>query len=221
MKYGILGTGNVAQIIGTKLIQLGHEVKLGSRDAKNEKGLNWAKINGPKASVGTFSEAASFGERIFNCVMGIHAIEAITKAGIDNFKNKIIIDLTNPYIYENGHITLDQKYTGNTSLGEEIQKLLPNSQVVKTLNYLGNNLMTKPSDLAEPITGFYCGNDNKSKEVVNEILHDFGWTDTLDIGDISMSRYTEMLGAFWVPLYGKLGNMDWGFKLVRELKKKK
>ena len=41
-----------------------------------------------------------------------------------------------------------------------------------------------------------------------------------DIGDISMSRYTEMLGAFWVPIYGKVGNMNWGLKLVRELKKK-
>ena len=35
MKYGILGTGGVAQVIGDKLIQLGHEVKLGSRTANN------------------------------------------------------------------------------------------------------------------------------------------------------------------------------------------
>ena len=50
MKYGILGTGNVAQEIGTKLIQLGHEVRMGSRNAKNEKALNWAKKNGSKAT---------------------------------------------------------------------------------------------------------------------------------------------------------------------------
>ena len=81
--------------------------------------------------------------------------------------------------------------------------------------------MTNPSELAEPITGFYCGNDEKAKEVVNNIRHDFGWIDTLDIGNISMSRYTEMLGAFWVPLYGKLGNMNWGFKLIRDMKKNK
>ena len=220
MKYGILGTGSVAQTIGSKLIQLGHEVKMGSRDSKNEKALNWAKKNGAKASVGTFAEAASFGERIFNCVQGIHAIEAITSAGPDKFKDKILIDLTNPYIYKDGHISLDPKYCGNTCLGQEIQKFLPKTKVVKTLNYLGFNLMTNPASLSEPITGFYCGNDDKAKEEVNKILHDFGWTDTFDLGDISMSRYTEMLGAFWVPVYGKLGNMDWGFKLVRNLKKK-
>ena len=220
MKYGILGTGNVAQEIGTKLIQLGHEVKLGTRNPKNENALNWAKKNGSKASVGTFAEAAKFGERIFNCVHGINAIEAITSAGPEKFKDKILIDIANPYNYKDGHISLDPKYSGNTCLGEEIQKLLPNTKVVKTLNYLGSNMMTNPSSLAEPITGFYLGNDEKAKEVVNQILHDFGWTETLDIGNISMSRYTEMLGAFWVPLYGKLGNMNWGFRLVHEPKKK-
>ena len=43
MKYGVLGTGNVAQEIATKLIQLGHEVKMGSRNANNENAVNWAK----------------------------------------------------------------------------------------------------------------------------------------------------------------------------------
>ena len=123
MKYGILGTGNVAQEIGSKLIQLGHEVKLGTRDPKNEKALNWAKKNGSKASVGTFAETVSFSDRIFNCVKGIHAIEVITSVGPEKFKNKILIDLTNPYNYKDGHISLDPKYSGNTSLGEEIQKL--------------------------------------------------------------------------------------------------
>ena len=78
--------------------------------------------------------------------------------------------------------------------------------------------MTNPAKLDEPITGFYCGNDKSAKEVVCQILHDFGWTDTQDLGDISMSRYTEMLGAIWVPLYGQLGTMDWGLKLVKNLK---
>ena len=75
MKYGILGTGNVTQTIATQLIKYGHEVKMGSRDPKNEKALNWVKMNGNKASNGTFSEAVAFGERIFNCVKGIYSIE--------------------------------------------------------------------------------------------------------------------------------------------------
>ena len=178
-------------------------MKLGTRDPKNEKALNWAKKNGSKASVGTFAETVSFSDRIFNCVKGIHAIEVITSVGPEKFKNKILIDLTNPYNYKDGHISLDPKYSGNTSLGEEIQKLLPNTKVVKTLNYLGSNMMTNPSSLAEPITGFYLGNDEKAKEVVNQILHDFGWTDIYIFGDISISRYTKMIRAFWVLVENK------------------
>ena len=220
MKYGVLGTGNVAQTIASKLIKLGHEVMLGSRDAKNEKALKWVKENGIKAKCGTFTDASAFGERIFNCVKGIHSIDALKLAGINNFKNKILIDLTNPYNYNNGHIILDPKYSGTTCLGEEVQKLLPETKVVKTLNYLGFNLMTNPDQFNETLTGFYCGNDKNAKEEVVKILHDFGWKETFDLGDISMSRYTEMLGTFWVPVYGQLGNMNWGIKLVKDMKKK-
>jgi len=220
MKYGVLGTGNVAQTIASKLIKLGHEVMMGSREAKNEKALKWTKENGIKAKCGTFAEASAFGERIFNCVKGIHSIDALKLAGINNFKNKILIDLTNPYNYNNGHISLDPKYSGTTCLGEEVQKLLPETKVVKTLNYLGFNLMTNPEQFNETLTGFYCGNDKNAKEEVVKILHDFGWKETFDLGDISMSRYTEMLGTFWVPVYGQLGNMNWGIKLVKDMKKK-
>ena len=117
-KYGILGTGNVAKTIGAKLIQLGHEVKLGSRNPNSENALNWIKNNGPNASVGTFKEAASFSNIIFNCLHGINSIEAIESSGKENFKDKILVDLANPYNYVNGHIILDPKYSGNTSLGE-------------------------------------------------------------------------------------------------------
>ena len=126
-----------------------------------------------------------------------------------------MIDLANPYIYKDGHIALDSRWSGTTSLGEETQNLLPDTKVVKTLNYLCNHLMVCPDCLPAPITGFYCGNDTGAKAEVAALLKDFGWTDTLDLGDISMSRYTEMLGAFWVAALNATGNMDWGFKLVR------
>lgn len=81
MKYGILGTGDVAHAIATKLTELGHEVMMGARNATNEKAANWAKANGERASHGTFADAARFGERVFNCVQGIHSLEALNAAG--------------------------------------------------------------------------------------------------------------------------------------------
>lgn len=75
--------------------------------------------------------------------------------------------------------------------------------------------MTNPGKLPEAVTGFYCGDNAEAKAEVEKLLADFGWTDTMDLGGIAMSRYTEMLGAFWLAVYGRLRHMDWGFKLIR------
>lgn len=146
MKYGILGTGDVAQVIANKLLELGHEVMMGARSASNEKADSWKNENGDRAFCGTFEDAAKFGERIFNCVQGVHTFEALKAA----------------------------KYSGVTCLGEEVQKLLPETKVVKTLNYIGSVMMTNTQELREPVTGFYCGNDAKAKQAVEMILRDFG-----------------------------------------------
>ena len=173
MKYGVLGTGNVAHTIGDKLIELGHSVMLGSRTADNPQAAEWAKHHGEQAAHGTFADAARFGERIFNCVQGIHALEVLDAAGKANLNGKLLIDLTNPYIHKDGHISLDARWSGTTSLGEKVQRLLPQTKVVKTLNYLHNHLMTHPDELPEPITGFYCGNDKEAKAEVAKLLTDF------------------------------------------------
>lgn len=215
MRYGILGTGDVARSIAGKLMELGHTVTLGSRTPDNPQAAAWAGQHGSMASAGTFADAARYGEVVFCCVQGIHALEALQSAGVENLEGKILIDQSNPYHYADGHISLDPRWSGTTSLGEEVQKLLPQTRVVKTLNYLHNHLMTHPQELPEPVTGFYCGNDAEAKAFVRRLLEDFGWQDTLNLGDISMSRYTEMLGAFWPAVYNSLGHMKWGFRLVR------
>ena len=188
---------------------------MGARSSANDKAAAWAAANGKRAHHGTFADAARFGERVFNSVQGIHSVEALQSAGAENLKGKILIDQSNPYIYRNGHTLIASEYSGEVCLGEANQAFLPQTKVVKTLNYLHYGLMTRPQVLPESITGFYCGNDAEAKAAVAQLLHDFGWKDTFDLGDISMSRYTEMLGAFWVPLYNQLGHMNWGLKLVR------
>ena len=216
MKYGVLGTGNVARTIASKLIELGHEVMMGSRSDNNPAAILWTAQNGGRASHSTFADAAEFGERVFCCVQGIHTLEALQTAGEEHLSGKILIDLSNPFLHKDGNTSLAPQYSGWNSLGEEVQRMLPHTKVVKTLNYLGYGLMTRPGTLPEAITGFYCGNAQEAKQAVAVLLRDFGWTDTMDLGDISRSRYTEMLGAFWPAVYGSLGHMDWGFKLIRK-----
>ena len=81
MRIGVLGTGMVGRTIGSKLVELGHEVRMGSRDEQHEGATSWASEAGEGASMGHFSGAAEFGEAVFNCTAGMHSVEALRAAG--------------------------------------------------------------------------------------------------------------------------------------------
>ena len=200
MKLGVLGTGIVGKTIATKLVQLGHEVKMGSRTAGNEKAVEWAKANGAKASNGTFAEAAEFGEIIFNCTAGTASLEALKLAGARNLKGKILVDISNPLDFSKG-MPPTLTVCNTDSIGEQIQRAFPDAKVVKTLNTINTNVMVTPQIVPGAHDIFMSGNDAKAKAKVHEIVTDwFGWKSVIDLGDITTARGTEMYLALWVRL---------------------
>ena len=80
-KIAVLGTGIVGDTIGSKLIESGHTVAMGSRTLNNDKALAFVAKHNGKAIAGTFADAAAYGQIIFNCTKGIGSIEALTMAG--------------------------------------------------------------------------------------------------------------------------------------------
>ena len=64
-------------------------------------------------------------------------------------------------------------------------------------------------------TVFVSGNDAEAKAQVSDILHEFGWTDVIDLGDITTARGTEMLLPIWLRLWGALGTGLFNVKVVR------
>jgi predicted dinucleotide-binding enzyme len=216
MNIGILGTGMVGETIGTKLVQLGHRVKMGSRMATNEKGTAWAKKNGAGASLGTFADAAAFGEILFNCTKGDRSLEALKLAGPANLKNKILVDVANPLSFSNGNPP-SLTVCNTDSLAEQIQRSFPDVKVVKALNTVNCTLMVNPSTLANGEHDlFICGNDAGAKSKVTDVLTNwFGWKHVTDLGDITNARATEMLLALWVRLFGKYQSPMFQFRVVR------
>jgi predicted dinucleotide-binding enzyme len=216
MKIAVLGTGMVGDAIGAKLIQCGHEVKMGSRTATNEKATAWVKKNGTHASQGTFADAASFGEIVFNCTNGIASLEALNLAGAHNLKNKILIDIANALDFSKG-MPPSLVVCNTDSLGEQIQRAFPDTKVIKTLNTMNCSLMVNPDLVANGDHDiFISGNDVEAKTIVTKILRDwFGWKSIVDLGDISNARATEMLLPIWVRLYGKFLSPNFNFKIVR------
>ncbi|MBV6421330.1 MAG: hypothetical protein DAHOPDDO_02605 [Ignavibacteriaceae bacterium] len=215
-KIGVLGTGEVGRTIATKLVELGYEVKMGSRTANNENAEQWTKQNGEKATAGTFAEAVQFGEIIFNCTKGEATMSVFQQAGLEFFDGKIVIDQSNSLDLSNGFPpTLLPQYINTTSLGEEIQKMLPKAYVVKTLNTVNCELMTNPEKSSGEATMLLCGNNAEAKQEVTEILHQFGWKDILDLGEIVASRGMEMFITTWVRLFTATNNINVSFKINR------
>lgn len=216
MKIAILGTGSVGQMIGSKLVALGHDVKMGSRTAGNEKAVAWVSSAGKGASEGTFADAAAFGELVFNCTAGTGSLEALGLAGEDNLAGKILLDLSNPLDFSKG-FPPRLSISNDDSLGEAIQRALPRTKVVKTLNTMANPIMVDPSLVPGDHDVFVSGNDAEAKGVVSRFLQEqFGWRRVTDLGDITTARGTEAWLLLWTRLYAALGTAEFNLHLARK-----
>jgi predicted dinucleotide-binding enzyme len=215
MKIGVLGTGMVGSTIGTKLVSLSHDVKMGARSATNEKAAAWAAGAGERASQGTFAEAAAFGELVFNCTAGGVSLAALEAAGAENLAGKILIDVSNPLDFSKGMPPV-LTVCNTDSVGEQIQRAFPDVRVVKTLNTVNCTLMVSPADLPGEHDLFVSGNDHAAKGKVVEILKGwFGWKSVLDLGDITTARGTEMILPLWIRLMVSLQTPTFNFHVVR------
>jgi predicted dinucleotide-binding enzyme len=217
MKIAVFGTGMVGDTIGSRLIELGHQVIMGSRTANNDKARAFVAKHKSGASAGTYAEASKFGELIFNCTKGDGSIEALQMAG-DAINGKIIIDVSNPLDFSKGMPpSLIPSLSNTYSLGEEIQKTFPNVKVVKTLNTMWCGLMVNPKLIGNgDHTNFICGNDADAKSKVRLLLNEFGWRNEniLDLGDISTARGTEMYLPLWLRIWGATQNGSFNIRVV-------
>ncbi|MBK7862123.1 MAG: NAD(P)-binding domain-containing protein [Archangiaceae bacterium] len=215
MKVGVLGTGVVGQAIATRLVQLGHEVCMGARNSDNEKARAFEKQFLPKGTSGTFSDAAAFGELLFNCTNGAGALDALKAAGEANLAGKVLIDISNPLDFSNG-FPPSMLTPSTDSLAEQVQRAFPRCLVVKSLNTVTAKLMVEPQSLSSGNHDmFMAGNDAGAKAKVKELLQSFGWKHIVDVGDITGARGLEMYLPLWVRLYGQFQTATFNVKVVR------
>lgn len=228
-KIAVLGTGSVGQTLSLKFAALGYEVMLGTRNVEeklasasqdaygNPPFSAWHEAN-RHVNLGTFREAAVFGETVVNATMGGNSIEALKSAGEENLKGKILIDIANPLDFSRGMPPgLISDLSNTNSLGEEIQKTFPAVRVVKTLNTMWCGLMVNPQLInGGDHTVFICGDDSEAKEDVKGILIMFGWSEKniLDLGGLAAARGTEMYLPLWLGIYGATKSGAFNLKIV-------
>jgi hypothetical protein len=210
-RVGVLGSGQVGQVLADGVLKHGYEVMRGSRDPS--KLATWKTGAGAKASAGTFAETARFGEVVVLAVKGTAAEEAVGLCG-DGLNGKVVLDATNPIAEAppvNGVVAY---FTGpNDSLMERLQKKVPAAKLVKAFSSVGNALFVNPKLATRP-TMFICGNDAGAKDAARGILEQFGW-ESEDCGSVEAARAIEPLCMLWC-IAGFLRN-DWvhAFKVLR------
>jgi hypothetical protein len=225
MKITVLGTGMVGQTIASRLVELGHDVTMGTRNPSEtikrtepnqmtgKSFTDWHSKN-EVVSLKKLSESAQDAELIINATSGKASIEVLEKVGKKNIDGKVLLDIANPLDFSNG--MPPSLFISNTdSLGEQIQKEFPELMVVKSLNTMNTFIMMHPESIPGDHNVFVSGNDANAKEKVSDLLKTIGWKpeNIIDLGDITTARGTEMLLPIWLRLWGALGHANFNFHI--------
>ena len=211
MNVGILGSGDVAKSLASGFVRHGHGVTMGTRDASKLSTF----ANEATVKVGSFADAAAASEIVLLALHGQGTENALELAGPKSFRGKIVLDATNPLDFSKG--MPPGLYVGTTdSLGERVQRKLPEAKVVKCFNTVTHRSMIDPQ-FSEPVPMLICGNDAEAKRRTGELLQSLGWPGAFDVGDIAGARWLEALVPLWVRAgvaLGLMGKGAWAFKVV-------
>lgn len=231
MKIAVLGTGMVGRAHAEKLLSLGHDVAMGTRDKKKTIDENkpdatgnnpfavWYKQHG-KIKLMSYSEAVKQSDIVLEALNGLSVVNVL-KSIENELANKILIDISNPLDFSKGFPPI-LSVSNTDSLGEQIQRALPKAKVVKTLNTTNAYIQVDPNQLDNADHHvFVCGNDTEAKTKVMDLLRSYGWKHIIDLGDITTARGTEMVLPLWVRLMSTLQHPNFNFKIVQGPKPEK
>ena len=194
MKIGVLGSGDVARVLTSGFLKHGHQAMIGTRE--RDKLADWSAQHAG-AEVGSFSDAAAFGEVVVLAVKGSAAAEALRLAGDWNLEGKPIIDATNPIAdAPPTHGVVKYFTTLDDSLMERLQRRFPAAHFVKAFNSVGNARMVDPQFAGGKPTMFICGNDEEAKKTVRQLVEELGW-EVADMGRAEAARAIEPLCMLW------------------------
>lgn len=216
MRYAVLGTGMVGHTLATKLAALGHEVRMGARQADNAKARDWASKQAGSVDHGTFAEVAAWAERVIVAVNGAQIEAVAATIGDTAVANKTVIDVTNPLDLSQGMPPVLVEHLSNThSAGEALQAALPSARVVKTLNTMNHEIMVDPTRVPGDHDVFLCGDHDDAKADTRGLLAEFGWRDPIDLGPLAAARGVEGLMPFWLRMWAHHGSADFNYRIVR------
>ena len=223
MKVAVLGTGMVGRAHAARLLELGHEVRVGTTDvdatlASTKEGftgetyVQWQDAH-PGADLRTFADAVSDVELVISALNG-DAVVGVLEGIAGALAGKTLVDASNPLDFSSGRLTLTVCNTD--SLGEQVQRALPETAVVKGFCTATAAVQVNPAGVGGGEHDmFVAGDDEAAKDAVKALMREYGWTTIHDLGGIVEARALEMMLPAWVSLMNALGTTDFNYRIVR------
>jgi predicted dinucleotide-binding enzyme len=180
----IIGTGNMAGVIGARAVKGGNAVEVIGRDASKAKAL--VRAIGGDATVGTVGTAPA-GDIVVLAVPYAEAAAVVRQFG-SALSGKAIVDITNPFNPDfTGLVTPD-----DSSAAQEIaQAAAPGAHVVKAFNTVFGHVLAAytPAD-PRPLDVFIAGDDAEAKARVAAFVESLALR-PLDVGGLASARWLE------------------------------
>jgi NADPH-dependent F420 reductase len=125
---------------------------------------------------------------------------------------KVVISISNPLNASHSDLIT----SADTSAAEELQKLLPDSKVVKAFNTTFAADFTSPVIDGRKADAFIAANNGSAVEVVSKIVASAGFNPVM-VGDLSASRTLERMQLMLIQI-GLRNNYNWfaGWKILHK-----
>jgi hypothetical protein len=209
MRIGVLGTGRVAAVLGTRWATRGHSIVFGSRNPAGEKARQLAERAGPSATVGTLLDAVASAEVVLLATPYAAAPELLASLG--ELGDRVLIDCSNPLKPDLSGLVVE----GGPSAAERIAGWARGGRVVKAFNVASTATMAQPLYDGQAASMFYCGDDRDAKTIVRQLVADLDF-EPVDAGPLRCASYLESLAMLYIHLAVREG---WGshcaFRMMR------
>jgi len=207
----VLGTGTVGTALARALAAAGHEVLAGSRDPTG-RAAGWSV---PVPLTG-LAEAAERADVVVNATPGRESV-GLLRPLARQLAGSVLVDVANAVEQGPDGFAVSLRHPGS-SLAEELQRALPDTRVVKTLNTVGPaEAMVTPTAFATPPSAFVSGDDEAARRLVAALLEDLSWHPEwiIDLGGLATARATEAFVLLVRPLVRALGPVPFGLSVAR------
>jgi 8-hydroxy-5-deazaflavin:NADPH oxidoreductase len=201
MNVTIIGTGNMARGIGSRVLAGGHQLTVvGKDEQKAEEAVNALRESGANDEIGAATDGDPVeGDVVVLAVYYDDARNAVER-NRDQLAGKTVVDITNPVNESFDALVVPP----DGSAAQELAKLAPDARFVKAFNTTFANTLHGGEVGGQALDVFMAGDEQAAKEKVATLVRD-GGLNPVDAGGLNRARELEALGLLHMQLQQPLG----------------